>query len=99
MDAKEFSLKTLFLVYVGLMGLLLLTVVASFFHLGPWSAPVSLAIAGGKTFLVVFFFMKLGLASTSLRVVAAAGVLWLSFLAFITLSDYLTRFSFGALGK
>lgn len=99
MQTKEFSTITFLGVYGGLLFLLALTVGLSLIPLGIWNTPLSLVIAAGKTFLVIYFFMKLGLASPALRIVAAAGVLWLLILFGITFSDYFTRFSFGVFGK
>jgi cytochrome c oxidase subunit 4 len=93
------SMATLTRVYLGLMLLLGATVAASFAPLGAWGPAVSIAIAFAKTFLVVYFFMKLREASAGLRIVAFAGVFWLFLLGSITVGDYLTRISFGVLGK
>jgi cytochrome c oxidase subunit 4 len=96
---QDISLSTLTWAYVGLMLLLAVTVAASFAPLGAWGPVLSIAIAVTKTFLVVYFFMKLREASPGLRIVALAGVFWLFLLGSITFGDYLTRMSFGVLGK
>ena len=71
--------------------LLIVTVAAAQFDLGPLNTPVALAIAFVKAGLIVVYFMNLRYGSPLLRVFAAGGFLWLAILMILTLSDVLTR--------
>ena len=44
-----------------------------------------------KATLVVLFFMHVKYASLTTKLVVISSIVWLGFLFFITLSDYLTR--------
>lgn len=83
--------KTYFLVFGALMVLTLVTTAAAFANLGPFNAPVALAIAMTKASLVMIYFMHLRHSTFLARVFAGAGVLWLLHFIIFTLSDYLTR--------
>ncbi|MGZ3743130.1 MAG: cytochrome C oxidase subunit IV family protein [Pseudobdellovibrionaceae bacterium] len=98
-EIKYSSAKNLFLVYFSLVVLLILTVTASTYPLGAWSFPVSFGIAAAKSVLVALFFMNLRMEPRPLQLVAIAGLFWLALLMALTFGDYLTRFSFGVLGK
>ena len=50
-----------------------------------------MVVAVIKATLVVLFFMHVKYASKTTKLVVVAGLVWLGFLFFITLSDYLTR--------
>ena len=52
---------------------------------------VALTVAVIKASLVVLFFMHVRYASTITKLVVISSLVWLGFLFFITLSDYLTR--------
>jgi cytochrome c oxidase subunit 4 len=95
----SFSFQNILFVYLGLLILLALTIAASFYHLGSWSWVVGLGIAGAKATLVGLYFMKLRIESPRIRLLAIAGLLWVGLLLAFIFSDYLTRFSFGVLGK
>lgn len=95
----SFSFQTLCLVYLGLLILLALTIAASFYPLGAWSWVVGLGIAGAKASLVGLYFMKLKIENPKIRLLAIAGLLWVGLLFAFIFGDYLTRFSFGVLGK
>lgn len=79
------------LVLLALMALLALTLVAVLAHLGPWETPVNLGIAGAKAAIVALWFMHVRRSSALTRVFAGAGLLWLTLLLGLTLSDYLSR--------
>jgi cytochrome c oxidase subunit 4 len=78
-------------VFAALMLLTLLTVWASYQHLGIWNTPVALGIAITKATLVVLFFMHLRYSPKLFAIVIAASVFWLLILFGITLSDYISR--------
>ena len=83
--------KAYFAVFAALMIGTALTVWASFLHLGVWNTPVALTIAVTKAFLVAWIFMHLRQSPRLTLFVAAASLLWLACLIFITASDYVTR--------
>ncbi|MNX87814.1 hypothetical protein D3C86_1197540 [compost metagenome] len=85
------SRRLLLGVYGLLMALLLLTFGASRLSLGPFNTVVALAIALGKAFLIVAFFMELRFSRSLPRLVAGAGLYWLFILFSLTLGDYLSR--------
>ena len=71
--------------------LMILTVAAGSYDLGPWNTPIALVIAITKAVLIVLFFMHVRYGSPLLRLFAAGGFLWLMILLSITMADYLTR--------
>lgn len=79
------------LIWLALLLLLALTVGSAFLPLGIGNTIVNMAIAGMKAALVVVFFMELSRSSTLIRIAAAAGAFWLSFLFVLSAGDYLTR--------
>ena len=79
------------IVWLGLLGLLALTIASSFLPLGPVLPFVSYAIAAAKTGLVLWFFMELKDDTGLDRVALAAGFVWLTFLMTLVSSDVLTR--------
>ncbi|HEY9899080.1 MAG TPA: cytochrome C oxidase subunit IV family protein [Pantanalinema sp.] len=85
------SRRSLLRVYLGLMGLLLLTFGLSRLPLGPLHPVVSLGIAFGKAYLVVAYFMELRDSRSLPRLVWGVGLYWLFLLFCLTLGDYLTR--------
>jgi cytochrome c oxidase subunit 4 len=83
--------KTYIFVFLGLIGLTLLTTGVAFIDLGALNTPVALLIAFCKMLLVVFFFMHLRHSSALVRVILLAGFFWLALLIVLTSSDYRTR--------
>jgi cytochrome c oxidase subunit IV len=78
-------------VFGALMVLTILTVVVAFYDLGNLNVAVALIVAVIKATLVVLFFMHVKYASQITKLVVVSSIVWLGFLFFITLSDYLTR--------
>jgi cytochrome c oxidase subunit IV len=78
-------------VFGALMVLTAVTVTVAFWPLGTLNFPVAISIAITKATLVVLFFMHVKYASTITKLVVISSLVWLGFLFFITLSDYLTR--------
>ena len=91
--------KSLFLTYLALMLLLMLTVGLSFLPLGGWGIFLCYVIATLKMILIGAIFMKLRESSPSLRLFALGGILWFIILFAITWGDYLTRGQAGLPGK
>ncbi|WP_174302087.1 cytochrome C oxidase subunit IV family protein [Caulobacter sp. S45] len=79
------------LVWVGLLGLLAVNIGVSFLPLGPAKTPVNLAVAVVQASLMFVVFMRLNRASALVKLTAAAGLVWLSFLFLIGSADFLTR--------
>lgn len=83
--------RTLVLVWLGLMGLLALTVGATFAPIGAFKPVANLAIAFGKAGLVLWFFMQLRAEHRLVRIVALAAVAWLLILIALTQTDLWSR--------
>ena len=83
--------STYYAIFGALMALTALTVYVAFQHLGWLNFPVAISIALFKASLVVLFFMHVKYASRTTKLVVIASIVWLGFLFFITLSDYVTR--------
>ena len=58
---------------------------------GPQKTAVALAVASLQALASGIIFMRLGKSSALVRLTAAAGFLWLSFLFIFAFADYLTR--------
>lgn len=91
MSDVHLPLKTYFGIYLLLLAGLIVTVAVAYVPLGAANVFVALAIASVKAALVVIFFMHIGTAPRLNRIVVGAGLVWLSILLVIILSDYLTR--------
>jgi cytochrome c oxidase subunit 4 len=81
-----------FAVFTALLVGTALTVFAATLDLGPFNAPVALAIATVKATLVALFFMHVYHASERLtKLVVVAALFFLFLLLGLTMSDYATR--------
>jgi cytochrome c oxidase subunit 4 len=83
--------KPLVLVWAALMGLLALTLGASFVFTGPLSLVTSLGIAFTKAALVFWFFMHLREEGGLVRLAAVGAGVWLLILFILSAADYTTR--------
>jgi cytochrome c oxidase subunit 4 len=83
--------KLLYLVYGILLLLLALSVGSTYLELGTGNTLLNMGIAVLQAVIIVWFFMRLRHARRSVRVVAAASVLWLLPLFCLTLVDYASR--------
>jgi cytochrome c oxidase subunit 4 len=79
------------LVWVALCLLLATTVASAYVPLGLFNSVINLVIAALKAALIAVFFMNLSHSSALVRLAAAAGVFWLSFMFILAASDYLSR--------
>jgi cytochrome c oxidase subunit IV len=77
--------------YLLLMLLLLLAFGVSFMNLGDGNLVASMGIAVAKALLIMYFFMHLKVSPPLTRAVAYAGVVWLSILFALALTDYVSR--------
>jgi cytochrome c oxidase subunit IV len=85
------AFRPLILVWVVLLGLLVLTLGASFLLAGLPSAAASLAVALAKAALIFWFFMHLKEESGLIRLIAIGAGAWLLILLTLTAADYTTR--------
>jgi cytochrome c oxidase subunit 4 len=88
---KVESMASLVGVFVGLLGLLALSVGAALLPLGPFGVVANVGIAVVKAVLVMVFFMKLRTDSPLLRIVAVIGFAGVAVLIALSLADVLTR--------
>jgi cytochrome c oxidase subunit 4 len=83
--------KTYVMVFLGLIGLTILTTGVAYIDLGTFNTVAALVIAFSKMLLVVLFFMHVRHSGGLIRVVLLAGFFWLALLIGLTTSDYRTR--------
>jgi cytochrome c oxidase subunit 4 len=87
------STKMYYIVYFTLVALTLITCALSLAPQVGWHATVGLGIASVKAGLIAVFFMHILTADRLPWLTLLAGILWLSILLGLTLTDYLTRAS------
>ena len=80
-----------FLVWLGLLALLGLSLCYAYLPGAPLRFAAGLTIAIAKAGLVATIYMQLRSASALVRVAAAAGLFWLSLLFLFSFADFLTR--------
>jgi len=78
-------------VFLTLLLFTFITYKVAFVDLGEWNVVVALLIAFFKSTLVALFFMHVYYSRRRTSVVVLSALVWLFFLIFITMSDYLTR--------
>ncbi len=84
--------RTLFLVYAGLIALLLLTAVGAYVPVsGTTHVLLAFGVSLAKTSLIALFFMEIHYHTGITRFFAGAGLTWLALLFLLSFSDYLTR--------
>jgi cytochrome c oxidase subunit 4 len=79
------------LVWVTLVLLTFVSIDAAYRPPSGFNTPLNFAIAGIMVILLWLFLMDLIGSATLVRLIAAAGFLWLSFMFALTFSDYLFR--------
>jgi cytochrome c oxidase subunit 4 len=89
--SQDTHLRSLFIVYVSLMVLLVLTVAVSFKDMGELNIIVAMLIAVTKAVMVVMIFMHVKDSGKLVWVFASASFLWLAIMFTLTFSDYGTR--------
>ncbi|QOZ32875.1 cytochrome C oxidase subunit IV family protein [Bradyrhizobium sp. CCBAU 53421] len=77
--------------WLGLMGLLALTVATAYVPLGAVNAIIAIGIGIIKATLVAAIFMELRSRDALTLVFAGAGLFWLGILLWLGLMDFLTR--------
>jgi len=92
------ALRTYYIIFAWLMGLLIVTVIAAQVDLDRLfpglNLIVAMIIATVKGSLVVLYFMHVKHSSKLTWIFATAAFLWLGILLFMTYNDYLTRGAF-----
>ena len=83
--------RTYYLIFLALVVCTAITVVVSFYDLGPLNVLVALGIAILKATLVVLFFMHVKYSPRLTSLVVIGSLFWLGILIVMTASDYLTR--------
>ena len=84
--------RTLFLIYISLLVLLLLTAIGAKLTLTAGVHDIlAFGISVAKTILIVLVFMEVRYNKGVVRVFAGAGLVWLFLLFLLTFTDYLTR--------
>lgn len=91
MTAHIPKVKTLVTVWAALIVLTGTTSAVSYIELGPWNIVVALLIAVTKASLVVWIFMGVRYTTSLTKLFVIAGLVWLSILISITISDYHSR--------
>src|SRR3954462_1428005 len=84
------SLSRLMLAGAFLLALAGLSYGVSFLQLGIFNLPLALAIAVGKTLIVLFVFMDFGLLSASAKLAAGAALLMVALLVGLMVADVAT---------
>ena len=82
---------TYLLVFLALMVGTVVTVLASYVHMGWLNTPVAMLIAITKAMLVILFFMHLKDHPKLIKVTFGAAFFFFAILVAHTLSDYLSR--------
>jgi cytochrome c oxidase subunit IV len=93
-EEPHVPLRTYYMVFAGLIVLMLLTIAAAFLPhhaMGNWSIIIALAIATTKALLVILYFMHVKYTSPLVKVVVIAGFVWFFIALGLTFTDYLTR--------
>ncbi len=91
MPSQTANLKTQAGIFVGLLGLLALTIGANFCHFGSFSLGIAMLISFAKALLIALFFMEVRYSRPIVWVFAAAGLIWLAVMLLLVFSDYATR--------
>lgn len=79
------------IVWLVLLALFVLTLGSAYVPLGDGNLVVNLTIAAVMIALLVTFLMDLRNSNALIRIVAAAGLFWTSFMFVLTFNDYLSR--------
>lgn len=91
MSQHVVPLRTYWIIFGALMGLMVLTVLASYLDLGLFEIPLALTIATVKAVLIMMYFMHLKYSNKLTWLFAGASTLWLAILIAFTMSDFVGR--------
>jgi cytochrome c oxidase subunit IV len=84
-------LRNLTWTWIALLILLAITCGSAYLRLGAFNTWVNFVIAAAKALLVAWIFMHLQRSAPLVRLVAAAGLVWLTILVGLSAADFLTR--------
>ncbi len=76
---------------VGLLGLLALTIAASYLNLGVFNPIITASISVASTALILLFYMHVRRIKPLLWFFVGAGFFWLGIMFVLAFSDFLTR--------
>lgn len=91
--------RTNYIVFAALLGLLFLTVGAAYLKLDMLALPVAFTIATIKAALIVWYFMHVRYGSKMIFLFATGATLWVVILLVWTTNDYATRDLVEVVGK
>lgn len=91
MPQRSGGVRAYFVVFAVLLLLVALTVEAARHDLGRWNFAVAVSIAAIKALLIALYFMEVRRSTSLVKLVIAAGLLWLVILFSLSLADYWTR--------
>ena len=91
MNTKASPARVYILNRVALLGLLALTIAASFLNLGVLNSIVAASISVVSTALILLFYMHVRRSKPLLWVFVGAGFFWLGIMFVLAFSDFLTR--------
>jgi cytochrome c oxidase subunit 4 len=87
------EVRTYGVIFAVLLLLVAVTVETARHDLGRWNFVVSVLIAAVKAALIALYFMEVRRSAALVKLVIAAGLLWLAILFSLSLADYWTRHS------
>ncbi len=85
------SVKTFVSIWIALLIFTGTTVAVAYLNLGAFSVVVALCIATIKSLLVALFFMEARYSPAVTKIVMVAGLLWLSIMLLLSLTDFASR--------
>jgi cytochrome c oxidase subunit IV len=91
MNINASPARTYILTGAALLGLLALTIAASYLDLGELNPIVATAISVTSAALIILFYMHVHQSKPLLWVFVGAGFFWLGILFVLALSDFMTR--------
>jgi cytochrome c oxidase subunit 4 len=85
------SVKTFTSIWIALLIFTGITVAVAYLNLGAFSVVVALVIATIKSLLVALFFMEVRYSHAITKIVIVAGILWLTIMLLLSLTDFASR--------
>ncbi len=99
MSQHTIPLRTNYLIFAALLGLLALTIGIAYIDLGPFGIVVAMTIATIKAVLILLYFMHVRFSSKLVWVFSSGAFFWLGILLVLGMGDYLSRGVLEVLGK
>jgi cytochrome c oxidase subunit 4 len=91
MNTKASPARVYILNGVALLGLLALTIAASFLNLGVLNSIIAASISVASAALILLFYMHVRRSKPRLWVFVGAGFFWLGIMFVLAFTDFLTR--------